>query len=218
MQTPNERDEDEIEYGKWVEHTAQQALAEIRKEVPQLKSIWPHWNNGVPTRLRIYRYSPAFSTGTAFHRIRGNFETLELRWHGSRKLSELQTNPYLLPHHDGGVYRLFVPDTSIDRCCGRDRTGTLYIGLAGTGRNWSNLRTRVQTILKRDHHATFYWSHDGALPRKFPWETLAIDWAYTGEISNYEGKKVPEAFMAEGFLLSNYNDSFGEYPPLNQKG
>jgi hypothetical protein len=218
MGTPDEQDEDEIEYGKWVEHTAEQVLAEARREVPQLKAIWPHWNNGVPTILRVFGYSPSFSTGTTLHHERGSFDTLELRWHGSHKLTELQTHPYLLPHHNGGVYRIFVPNTPIDRCCGRDETGTLYIGLAGTGRNWSNLRTRIQTILKREHHATFYWKRNGVLPRKFPWEMLAIDWAYTGERFNYEGKKVPEAFMAEGLLLSNYNDSFGEFPPLNQKG
>lgn len=218
MSAPDEQDEDEIEYGKWIEHTAEDGLAEARKMVPQLRNIWPHWNAGVPTKLRMYSYSPAFSTDTAFHRERGSFDTLELQWHGPRKVTELKAHPYLLPRHDGGVYRLFVPNTTIDRCCGADKTGTLYIGLAGTGRNWSNLHTRIQAILKREHHATFYWNSDGALARKFPWEALAIDWAYTGKRLNYEGKTIPGAFAAEGFLLSNYNDSFGELPPLNQKG
>jgi hypothetical protein len=218
MPTAGEQDEDEIEYGKWVEHTAEEALAEARKALPQIKEIWPHWNDGVPTKLRLYLHSPTFSTGTAYHHMRGTFDTVELQWRGSHGLTELQAKPYLLPAHHGGVYRIFVPDTAIDRCCGQDETGTLYIGLAGTRRNWSNLRTRVQQILNKDHHATAYWGRDGVLPRKFPWETLAIHWAYTGDRVNYEGKTISGAFAAEGMLLSNYHDSFGEYPPLNQKG
>ena len=73
----DEQDEDEIEYGKWIEHTAEEALAEARKAVPQVKEIWPHWNNGVPTKLRLYLHSPTFSTGTAYHHMRGIFDTVE---------------------------------------------------------------------------------------------------------------------------------------------
>jgi hypothetical protein len=219
MPAPDEQDEDEIEYGKWFERTAEEALAEARKALPPLKDIWPHWNNGVPTKLCRYGYGGSFHTGTVHHRDRLRSDTVELQWHGSHMLTELEGEPYRLPGHHSGVYRIFVPDIAIDRCCGKDKTGTLYIGLAGTGtQNWSTLRTRIQAIVNQDHHATASWKFNGALPRKLPWETLAIDWAYTEDRLNYKGKTIPGAFMAEGFLLSNYNDSFGELPPLNQKG
>ena len=219
MQAPDEQDEDEIEYGKWIEHTADEALAEARKAVPQSKNIWPHWNDGVPTKLRLYLVSPAFSTGTAFHHKRGSFFTVELQWHGSHLLTDLEAKSYLLPGYYSGVYRLFVPDTAIDRWCGKDKTGTLYIGLAGTGRrNSSNLRSRIKEILNHEHHATACWKFNRAIADKFPWKTLAIDWIYTEDRLNYEGKTIPGAFAAENFLLRNYNDSFGELPPLNQKG
>jgi hypothetical protein len=196
LQAPHDQDDDEIEYGKWLEHTADEALAEARKALPPLKNIWPHWNNGVPTKLRICLHSPAFSTGAAFHHERGSFDTVELQWSGSHMLTELESKPYLLPgsyaNTWSGVYRLFAPVTAIDRCCGKDETGTLYIGLAGTGkRNSSNLRSRIRSILNKDHHATAHWNFNGAFPRKFPWEMLAIDWAYTEDRLNYEGKTIP---------------------------
>jgi hypothetical protein len=46
-------------------------------------------------------------------------------------------------------------NTVIDRCCGKDPRGTLYLGLAGgRGRNWSILRTcimhsRRESIMQR---------------------------------------------------------------------
>lgn len=220
MDSLNEQDEDEIEYGKWIEHTADEALAETRETSPKLSNIWPHWNDGVPTKLRRYVRSPTFSTGNVYHRQRDFFDTLELEWHGARTLTELEAKPHLLPGNYAstwsGVYRIFVLDTAIDRCCGKDRTGTLYIGLAGTGaRNSSNLRSRIKEILNTVHHATACWSFNGPIARKFPWKTLAINWAYTDERLNYRGETVPGAFAAENFLLANYNDSFGELPPLN---
>jgi hypothetical protein len=37
MRAPDEQDEDEIEYGKWIERTAEEALAGAREAVPQLE-------------------------------------------------------------------------------------------------------------------------------------------------------------------------------------
>lgn len=56
------------------------------------------------------------------------------------------------------------------------------------------------------------------LRQKFPRESIAIEWAFTGNRVDYTGKSVPNVLLAEGWLLSSYNDSFGEYPPWNQKG
>jgi hypothetical protein len=99
-----------------------------------------------------------------------------------------------------------------------DPTGTLYVGLAGSrGRNWSILRTRIQSILKQNHHAIENWRYTDLMYEKYPWGSLAVEWAYTGKRLNYKGETVPEAIMAEGMLLSCYKDSYGELPPLNEK-
>jgi hypothetical protein len=116
-----------------------------------------------------------------------------------------------------GVYRIFVPNKIIDRFCGKDGTGTLYIGKSGTGRlSWSTLRTRIKEIAGGKHHATRGWSSK-VIQQKYPWEALATEWAYTEMRTNYKGEKIPAASLAETWLLRSYNDSFGEYPPLNQK-
>ncbi len=73
-------------------------------------------------------------------------------------------------------------------------------------------------IAKQEHHATRGWSYRDLMRQKYPWETRAVEWAYTGDILNYRGETIPGAKMAEGWLLSCYNDSYGEYPPLNQEG
>jgi hypothetical protein len=97
MSRPDEQVEDEIEYGKWMEYTADEAVAQARKEVPQLQNIWPHWNNGVPKKLRRYVTSPSFYKGKVHHKSHSYFITLELQWCGSKLLAELQARPSLLP-------------------------------------------------------------------------------------------------------------------------
>jgi hypothetical protein len=138
-------------------------------------------------------------------------------------LSPLDGNFHLLPGNYksewSGVYRIFSPNTDIDRCCGKDPTGTLYVGMAGTrGGNWSILRTRIAAIAKRDHHTTENWAFSNVSRQKFPWETLAVEWAYTGSRPDHKGESVPAAILAERWLLGSYNDSFGEFPPWNQRG
>ena len=90
---------------------------------------------------------------------------------------------------------------------------------AGTGaRNWSILRTRIMAIIKRDHHATRNWTFSDLVQQKYPWNSLAIDWAYsTGKRFTYEGEPLAESVMAAGWLLACYNSSYGESPPRNQK-
>ena len=131
-------------------------------------------------------------------------------------LSSLEKNKRFLPHSYtdewSGVYRIFSPNTPIDRCCGKDPTGTLYIGLAGSRvRKWSILRTRISSILTGEHHAIK--NRSDLSRQRFPWGSLAVEWAYTGERKNYKGEFVAEAILAEGWLLACYKDLYGEYPP-----
>jgi hypothetical protein len=95
-------------------------------------------------------------------------------------------------------------------------TGTLYIGRAGTGRqNWSILRSRIKAIVDRDHHGLGNWRVIDKLQKKFPWNVLAVQWAYTGRSRDHKGDDVAEAEFAEAFLLGSYNEAFGELPPWN---
>ena len=54
--------EDEIEYGKWNEYTADESLAEAYKLYPikSAQNIWPDWSEGVPTKLQLRVRSPSF--------------------------------------------------------------------------------------------------------------------------------------------------------------
>jgi hypothetical protein len=181
--------------------------------------LWPNWSQGVPTKLRKGTYT--------FPPMQSYCETLELRWNGEYPLSLLRDDYSRLPgnyqNELSGVYRIFARGMIIDRCCGQDPTGTLYIGQAGSGNCRSTLRRRIRSIAKRQHHAFDNWRF--FVEDKFPWESLAVDWAYTGAILdsmgnsvlNSIGDSVPEAPRAESWLLECYNHSFGEFPPWNQK-
>jgi len=165
--------------------------------------------------------SPFFSQDGVLYKPRYYWESLTLCWNTPHKLVDLKKKRYLLPdtyeEECSGVYRIFVPDTTIDRCCGGDPTGTLYVGSAGTkDRSWSILRTRILEIVNKRHHATHNVTQ--RFREKFAWATLAVQWAYTDRIFNYKGKRISGAPRAESWLLSTYNKSFGEYPPWNQKG
>jgi hypothetical protein len=220
-----DQDDAEIGYGEEVSLDASSFLAEIKKVYPprQADEIWPRWSEGVPTEFRRQVWGDWFSSGVARHRPITFSLTLDLEWNGPYSLDQLKDKPRYLPadytSQWSGVYRIFARDTAIDRCCGTDHTGTLYVGCAASrGRNWSILRTRIQSILNGAHHAMAKWSFSDLLRQKFPRESLAIEWAYTGMRVDYTGKSVPNVLLAEGWLLSSYNDSYGEYPPWNQKG
>jgi hypothetical protein len=220
-----ENDDDEFEYGKLYVHTPSTNFDEDESLLP-LKGdgeIWPHWSEGVPNKLRRKLGSPPFTLGGVQHNYREYFESLEFNWSGRHKLSFLKDQYSYLPSGRddsewSGVYRIFLPDTTIDRFCGKDSTGTLYLGRAGgVGRNWSILRTRIMAIANREHHATRSWDNNEVIRKTYPWDSLAIEWAYTGRRIDYNGDTVATAPLAETLLLICYNDSYGELPPLNQK-
>jgi hypothetical protein len=221
-----ERDDKEIEYGKWYVYDPMTSFAETNKiHPPKSDEIWPHWNEGVPRILRKQWDSPSFILAAVHHRNNPEYYvTLTLRWNVPYMLSVLRKNYRLLPgtytSEWSGVYRIFSPNTTIDRCCGKDPTGTLYIGRAGSDRGWSILRNRLMSIVRPrgGHHATDKWSFSDAMMQKFPWTSLAVEWAYTGKRANYKGEPVAEAILAERLLLQCYVDSYGELPPWNDKG
>ena len=219
-----EKDDKEIKYGDWNVYDAETVLAEEKRAIPlkELNDIWPNWSEGIPKKLRRTGWSSAFLLGRVRHHSRPHTDTLELSWNHAYTLSFLEDNRHLLPgnytNQWSGVYRIFSPNTTIPRCCGEDPTGTLYLGRAGSrGRNWSILRTRIQSVLKQSHRAVTNWWLTDLMKQKYPWDSLALEWAYTGKRLNYKGEPVPEAIMAESWLLSCYKDSYGELPPLNEK-
>ncbi|QHP66952.1 hypothetical protein EI171_05625 [Bradyrhizobium sp. LCT2] len=115
--------------------------------------------------------------------------------------------------------RLFVEGQGIDRLLAQDPTGTLYIGMAGDGSGqWSIMRNRIMGLAKRrNHHVADRWFFNEKLERRFPWKTLMIQWAFTKRRTNYKGEETSGARGAESVLLSTYRDSFGEFPPMNEK-
>jgi hypothetical protein len=220
-----DQDDAEIGYGEEVSQDADSFLAEVKKFYPahQPDEIWPHWSEGVPNRFRRVVFGDWFSSDVACHRPNSFTINLGFEWVGPYSLTLLEDEPRYLPGNFtsqwSGVYRIFARDKEIARSCGADRTGTLYIGCAASrGRNWSILRTRIQAILSGRHHAMEKYGFSDMLRQKFPRESLAVEWAYTGTRVDYTGKSVPNVLLAEGWLLSSYNDSYGEYPPWNQKG
>ena len=225
MSGAEEDDDEDIEYGKEYVHTADAALEEARKLLPLLEDsdIWPGWEEGVPTLLRRTVWTPRFQLGKVLHQHRQVRATVEFTWSKARLLSELRNNYGLLPSSKYssqwyGVYRVFVPGTAIGRFCGTDSTGTVYIGRAGSRRGWSILRYRLMQLAKREHHVTQAWDYHSARQQKYPWSSLAVDWAFTEHWLDHKGEKIIGAKRAEGWLLDSYNDRFGEYPPLNQEG
>lgn len=219
-----EDDDEEVEYGKWYDFDGSTFVTEDNKVRPdhQKKDVWPHWNEGRPTFVCGKLGSPVFYHHGVRHRYREYYAAVEFRWNAPRMLSAIRSNYGLLPRtvsrEWSGVYRIFCPGRTIDRSCGKDPTGTLYVGRAGgEGKNWSILRTRIMAIVKREHHATNRWAVSDVLQQRFPWDSLAIEWAYTGTRTNYDGKPIPEARLAETWLLRSYDDSFGELPPWNQR-
>lgn len=73
-------------------------------------------------------------------------------------------------------------------------------------------------LAKREHHVTQGWASHDARQQKYPWSSLAVDWAYAEHWQDHKGDQIIGAKRAERWLLDSYNDRFGEYPPMNQEG
>jgi len=119
-----------------------------------------------------------------------------------------------------GVYRLVglaeagvSKPAVIDRICGRDETGTLYIGAEGKNFAVRSRLTKLVRSLKEprsgnvfnsEHHVGLFLRRNSLLNERFPRSKLGIEWCYD-----------PDPYIAEGNLLVSYISSFGESPPLN---
>jgi hypothetical protein len=138
-------------------------------------------------------------------------------WRGNAKLPEKGRNISSKFGPSGsGVYRLIGLDgarkeASLDRICGCDRTGTLYIGCFENGYRISQLVRSLRPSGRRrysrssDEH-TAGQRLRGRLSERFPSSHLAINWCHTAEYK-----------LAEALLLDAYEESFGEDPPLNRR-
>lgn len=111
-----------------------------------------------------------------------------------------------------GLYRLIgltdatVPTPAmLQRVCGPDLLGTIYIGSAG------NLRPRVGALVMQHDHERFRGGGHKPLPARlaadFPPNRLAVRWRYLPQDV--------DRYAEERRLITAYTDSFGEPPPLN---
>ncbi len=112
-----------------------------------------------------------------------------------------------------GVYLLVTSDVdgrmaSICRVCGKDASGTLYIGKANSiaGRVNALRRTLRQSEYTDRSHGAGRLLLDTRLRELFPANTLATKWAL-----------IDEPGKAENDLLNAYVREFGEGPPLNRQ-
>lgn len=219
-----EQDDTEPDYGFW-EFTAAEALAEDKKRNPVQPppDILPDWSDGVPTLVRWTGWTERFWKDNVRYAPRSITTIIEYGWCPPQNLGELVSRHSRLPstsHWEwSGVYRLFVEGEGIDRLLGKDPTGTLYVGMAGHGSGqWSILRNRIMGLATgRNHHVADRWLFNEKLEQRYPWKTLMIQWAFTERRTNYKGEETSGARGAESWLLSTYRDSFGEFPPMNEK-
>jgi hypothetical protein len=218
MWTEEDDNRKRLRLGGWNTFTAKDTLREEYKIRPPIKEIWPDWTNGVPTRLRRL----CWIDGLFIEKVRRYpihyYESIKFKWIGQHTLPVLRDFlPGDYTDQWSGVYRIFVPSANIARCCGSDPTGTIYIGRAGNGeKNWSTLRTRIKSIITREHHAIK--GRGRAQQDKYPCDSLAVEWAFTNDNKvNRVGKPWIESVIGERWLLNCYKDSFGELPPLNER-
>jgi hypothetical protein len=112
-----------------------------------------------------------------------------------------------------GLYRLialedneqgFVP-ASLNRVCGIDHTGTLYIGKT------SSLRSRLRSLVRTNNPSFLFGGGHAHMPhtlrRRFPFQLRAITWLRSSDLSNGEAE-----------LFEKYTKRFGELPPMNLNG
>jgi hypothetical protein len=141
------------------------------------------------------------------------------RWRGPKTLDEVGSYASSFCGPYAGVYRLIGLDEDgkpavLDRICGRDRTGTLYIGCDQNLGVRSRLSQLVRSLeensgwksLNREHNAGYRLRAHQTLSQRFSTSRLAITWCYIDQCRD-----------GEAALLRAYYWSFGEDPPLNRR-
>jgi hypothetical protein len=139
-------------------------------------------------------------------------------WIGPHTLETLGSYVSSFCNDEPGVYRLIGLDDNgrpavLDRMCGLDETGTLYIGKEGkTFADRSRLTKLVRSlqvprhgpVYNSEHNAGYRLRSHSFLSARFPPERVALTWCYSSSPG-----------LAEGALFESYFDSFGDTPPLN---
>jgi hypothetical protein len=133
----------------------------------------------------------------------------ELNWR-----THLLDGGYFATKHYGycGVYRLvglasegdLTKPASLDRVCGKDTTGTLYIGHAKSLHSRLNQLRRSSSGHQSSHNAGRPMNR--TLRARFPSNKLAVAILSTGATTFR---------MIERDLIQAYMNSFGDTPPLN---
>ncbi len=135
----------------------------------------------------------------------------ELNWQ-----SYLLEGGYFAQKHHGycGVYRLVAlaseselnPPATLNRVCGQDRSGTLYIGCTiRLSDRLNQLRRSLLSRYERSHSAITMLRSIPILD--FAPNKLAIALLYTGKRPSF----------VESYLIKAYMNTFGDTPPLNYR-
>ena len=115
-----------------------------------------------------------------------------------------------------GIYRLvalqdglLLQPAVLNRVCGADELGTIYIGAATR-----SLQSRLGQLVAQHSPERFkggaHVSMPAPLAKAFPANKLAVCWSYA--------ERGMDVFAMERALLVAYRDVFGERPPLNTMG
>jgi hypothetical protein len=142
-------------------------------------------------------------------------------WIGPYTLEQVGSYVSSYCEHRAGIYQLIGSGKPaiLDRICGPDQTGTLYIGCEG--KNFAD-RSRLSKLVRslgeprstrdgghiynEEHNAGSRLRRHPVLSRRFPISKLALTWCYTDS---------KECYLSERALLDAYFRSFGDTPPLN---
>jgi hypothetical protein len=124
---------------------------------------------------------------------------------------------YFSKKHHGhcGVYRLIglaaegdlKRPATLNRVCGQDTTGTLYIGESGSLNTRLNQLRRTLKSREASHNAISMLRSIPLLKLKFSPNKLAIALLFTGRNTRF----------VESNLIEAYMNSFGDTPPLNYR-
>jgi hypothetical protein len=136
------------------------------------------------------------------------------RWRPKRPPTVADVGSYIsdLLESEPGVYRLIGLDDGnkpaiIQRACGSDRSGTLYIGC-----DYSLWRGRLPQLVRSlrtestEHPAGARLRGNSLLAARYPISKLALTWCY-----------IEQHKKAERALLHFYFRCFGDDPPLNRR-
>lgn len=137
-------------------------------------------------------------------------------WVGPYPLARLGSYVSKFCEDRPGVYRLIALNeqgnpATLNRMCGGDTTGTLYIGVEGkTFSDRSRLGQLVRSLrsprrrTNQEHQAGYRLRSHPELNSRFPEARVALTWCYCDTPTS-----------AERALFEVYFASFGDNPPLN---